>query len=132
MAIVNSRISIKIKNCTWLRPVIDVEAGLFLVTHPIAPDGNCYADHKEISLKHQKTFVMLRRDGEKRNGARIFVSKENENVKLAHKDYLRLYVAVSDGWFNLRRVFTFDYFQKDIVTESANYESGRSLKIRRV
>lgn len=132
IAVMNGKISIKVKNCTWLRPVIDVEAGLFHVTHPVAPDGNCYADHKEIPLKHQRTFVMLKCDDEKRNGARIFVSKNDVDIKLAHKDYIRLCVAASDGWFNLRRVFIFDYFQKDIVTEPAKYESGRSLEIKYV
>lgn len=128
LAIMNGRLSIKVKNCTWLRSVIDVEAGLFHVTHPVAPDGDWYADHKEIPLKHQRTFFMLKRDAEKRNGARIFVSKKEIDIKLAHKDYFRLCVAVTDEWFNLRRVFHFNYFQKDIVTEPAKYESGRSLK----
>lgn len=127
-AVLNERLSIKVKNCTLCRPLYDLNAALYLVTHPQGPDGATYANHDQIALKHSTILELRKKDSANRNGAWIFVSKDKVDSSLTDGDYFRLRISAADGWFNLRRVFTFDYPTTAIVPKG-RYESGRSLKI---
>ncbi|GFM33722.1 hypothetical protein DSM101010T_20870 [Desulfovibrio subterraneus] len=103
---------------------------LYHVTHPPSRDGKTVANHRVIPIRSQKVLEMLSARYNGRSGAWVVRSTEGLGCDLQEGDYLRLKVIASDEWFNLRRVFTFDYTKDMIATNNADYESGRSLEIR--